>query len=290
MSTHVTRPGMHLVDRPTIAPGPSSRPQWTAFHYRLPTVASRLRVGVWRALGTARAINLSPSLWAVGHQEDNQPDLDGIFEKVSAAGGKAWTYLLDPDDPERLLLEANLSRACAQMWDPFFAELEPARRQAVAAKDSTAARDALQPLRRQYARLVARDLESNPAGHQASSELQAIVSSVLERDDGVGPAGSSGRASGPDDEIGSIKRRDVTRLAGWALEDGTVRTIAVVRPLPDIGWEQGFREFEHRTYTNAASRVPLRHGVFEWRGAADGVAEDLERLRGRVRRYEHYLV
>lgn len=61
--------------------------KWIIINYTIPSVPSRLRVGIWRKLKKLGAVNIQNSLWVLFYNGDNYSILQGLKKEIEDNNG-----------------------------------------------------------------------------------------------------------------------------------------------------------------------------------------------------------
>jgi hypothetical protein len=180
------------------------------------------------------------------------------------------------DDP----LQRDLALACERQWKPFFAEVDRLN-----ARLATGARhpgpDGVTEVHERFIDLLATDLVYSPAAVQAARRLDDTE--WIQRS--VGPHDPSAPTPAATRRYGQPQLSRLELASAVTLEDGSVRAVLRVDPVPGAAWEQAFEAFETATYRERPDRLPLRHGAFVLRSPPDGFAVAVAQLRARVDRF-----
>jgi hypothetical protein len=264
--------------------------RWTAFLFRLPGSNGPARTALWRALNALDALTLGQGTWAIPHRDGHPPDLERALSHIHAAGGEAWVHEVQNADANDLRLQSRLQASCERLWDGFFNEAD---RVAFTAHDDPAtAAEHLTELRRDYARLLRRDVLISQAARRAERRLDDLVVLIGARALGATPAApvAADAEPSPAPTIRSASlRRSVSATSVLELADGRVRAILCVEPAVDADWEQAFNEFERFAYAPDPERLPLRHNTITVVSTRADVEEHERAARRRVARFEAYL-
>jgi hypothetical protein len=271
----------------------------------MPARPTRHRAAVWRELTRLRALSLHRSTWAVPHQEDGPPDLRGMVRTVREAHGRATAHEVDLSRPSDQVLQERLVETCEHLWDSFFNDVDrlafglaggtaapldaraagsgpaDARAAGSGAADARAAGsgpvEQFDTLRLRWADLFQQDFLAGSASRRASARLAACAAVLW-------PAGAAAPPA-PD----RARRHAVgAPLVTVAQDDGRVRYVVPVQPMPSDDWERALASFEAFAYAADADRVALRQGIFDVCCAPAERDRALARLATRITVFDHY--
>jgi hypothetical protein len=256
-------------------PDPDVLPCWTALSFHLRADAKSRRVALWRELTRVRALNLEPRTWAIPHDETGTAPISRVLGLVAAAGGTAEIA------PARRS-EIHLRIACRRLWDSFFNDLDELRDEIEAGSGSDGVLvETIDQLRGVFVGFRRRDLvgrDAVRAGHRLA-ECEVLLAARVSAFDALGDGAPVPR----------LRPRLLDRVDAVALEDGTVRYLAVLDPVPPVNWERAFGEFERRVYSPSPDRRPLEHGTFVFTVAPAERDGSLERIARRLGWFEQSL-
>jgi len=149
------------------------RRQWVLLVYRLPREPSTPRITLWRKLKRLGAGQLIDGLVALPLDSRNKEQLEWLAEAVIEDGGEAsiWTA-----QPATAAQERSLARTMAEAIAAEYQLVIDAAKEA--GNDPANARRTLARLRRELARIRARDFFPPPERKDAESRVQMLTRAV----------------------------------------------------------------------------------------------------------------
>jgi hypothetical protein len=155
------------------AAGNRDRGQWVLLAYRLPREPSTPRITLWRKLKRLGAGQLLDGLVALPLDSRNKEQLEWLAEAVSEDGGEAsiWTA-----QPATAAQERSLARTMAEAIAAEYRLVIDTAKEAQS--DPSSARRTLGRLRRELARIKARDFFPPRERKEAESAVQALTRSL----------------------------------------------------------------------------------------------------------------
>ncbi|MEZ5142569.1 MAG: hypothetical protein R2726_08660 [Acidimicrobiales bacterium] len=250
--------------------------RWTAFDYCLPPESGTKRRGIWRLLQGLDAVKLEPGRWAVPHGADDRAHLDPVIDRVAAAGGRWETRVVGRRSVEDVTQQTQLYRACERVWDGFFNATDRLATAFVAGTDGDPIAS-LGAIREDFGDRLARDLVLTDGVIRADARLTQLTESIVAAAGATLPPDHGQRAPRLEAEV--VRR----------LDDGRVRAVARLAPLPPATWDLGFAAFEASVYRASPSRTPLQHGLWVITCPADELADELVSRRDRVEIFQRSL-
>lgn len=148
--------------------------EWVLLSYRLPREPSTVRVAVWRKLRRLGVVQVLDGLVALPADARTREQLQWIAQEVVAAAGEATTWLARPGSRAE---ERTFIRQMTEAVADEYTAVRLAARDALDLDDAGRRRTAAR-LRRELARIRARDFFPRPEREQAQRAVDRLASAV----------------------------------------------------------------------------------------------------------------
>jgi len=151
-----------------------SREEWVLLSYRLPREPSTVRVAVWRKLKRLGVAQVLDGLVALPADARTREQLEWTAQEIVAAGGEATIWLARPGSRAQ---ERAFSQQMTDAVTNEYGEVRVAARDARDLDDGARHRTVAR-LRRELARIRARDFFPTPERERAQRAVEKLAATV----------------------------------------------------------------------------------------------------------------